>query len=219
MDQLPSNSYKKREAQAVSDDYQIKAVTQGSFSEKTTSNQKIRQLKNKVFAREFSEVRSFIFDDVVVPGIKSLFVKSLKDALDMWILGNGGGNYNSTNSGYSRFGATRVNYDNMFWAKDYTPKQNTAQSVLSRTSVYDYMDVSFVDYASALDVLNEMKMAISCKGNATVNDYYQSAGLSPRSSSDCKWGWYNLNDASPVPLNDGSGGYTLKLPRIQPIEK
>lgn len=165
--------------------------------------------EKRFFAEDARTVGSHVVNSVVVPSLQKLLSDGVKSAIDWLIYGSRGGPKSTTGVGtvsYSRF------YNNpspMYTQPSYVNPQ------VQRSNVYAVNDILFNDRGEAEEVLLRMKESVQRYGSVSVADFYDLIGQ--RSAfTDNKYGWYDLNMCDII--RDGSG-YSIRFPRVQPLDQ
>ena len=202
-DNLPDNSHKGRnEKKALeNEEKRVEKVVHGRV--KTKKNNK-RKLADIFISEDISNVKNYIFLDVIVPSIKKAIYDLVVGALDMSLYGvKGGGGKRST--------ADKVSYRdyNSVSRKDGYSYENTRT-----TSGYSYDDIILETRGEAEAVLSRMDEIMEEYGIVRVADMYDLVGITGE-HTDNKYGWTNIRNAKIERVRDG--GYTIVMPRALPI--
>ena len=153
-------------------------------------------------SEDASSVKSYILEDVLIPGVKKLTVNAIKVAAEM-IFGETGG------SSYGRDSKIPyVSYDR------FSSRTNERRDDRSKQQRFDYNNISFEYRGDAEMVLEQMDNMLREYGSVSVADMYEAAGLPAPPYTSNKYGWERLGDARIVRQN---GEYVLVLPRPRPI--
>ena len=196
MENYRSNSHKaKAEAKEAAEKKVDKVVT-GNVKRKKKSE--VSKFKDVFISEDVSNVKSYIFLDVLVPAIKKAVSDIVKDGIDMML-------YGDKRSG-SRGSSSYVSY------RSYS--DNTSRN--SRRSVrasYDFDDVVFDTRGEADEVLSSMDELMDRYGVVSVADMYDLCGMTCN-YTDNKYGWKSLARADISRVRDG---YIIKLPKAEPI--
>lgn len=199
-----SHKYKEeqKQNQAAAADKQIQKVTKGPAKVKTNE---ARKLADIFISEDITNVKNYIFMDVIVPAVKKAIYDVVTNGIDMFLYGgNGKGKSNSTTS--------KVSYRNYYERKDnggYRGSENTA----SRNAL-DYEDIVFDNRGEAEAAKQQMMDLIERYGMVTVGDLYEMANRTPPYTAQ-KYGWMDVRGAETQRVRDG---YILKLPRAVPID-
>lgn len=207
MDKFQPNSHKYKQEQkekAASESRNIQKVVSGTAKVKKKSE--VRKFADIFIAEDAAEVKRFVVEDLIVPGVKKLIVSIIKNSAEM-IFGETG-DRDRFSSG-ARLGY--ISYDKYSASRrDDRRDRNTK----ARTR-FDYEDVIFESRADAENARMQMEEVIDKYGFVTVSDLYDMADLSAPYTGN-RYGWTNIRSAEPVRLRDG--GYILKLPRIEVLD-
>lgn len=201
MEQYKSNSHRSKEQQAEqSKEKRVEKVVSGKVTTKKNEGRKIADI---FVSEDVSNVKSYLFMDVLVPAVKKLISDVARDGIDMLLYGraSGGSKGSSTPkiSYRSYYGDSRHETDG------YSPR-----------SRFDYDDIVFETRGEAEVVRKHMLDTIERFGIVTVGDMYDMAGLGSRAPyTSHNYGWSSIRSAEPVRVKDG---YVLKLPKAMPID-
>ena len=180
---------------------QEKRVTKVIDGNVKTKTNKVRKLTDTFVAEDLKTVTNFAVTDVVVPALKEMFFKVVKDGLEMFLFGNRG-------RSNSRSGVDSISYRN------YYDKPAQTHSVRN-SSRMDYEDIIFDSRGQAERVIMEMENVIRRYGYVTVADMFDMVELTAPYTGN-KYGWTSVQHAEPVRLM--GGGYVIKLPKAMPID-
>lgn len=202
-DNLPDNSHKSRNEKKTMDD-----LSDGKRAEKVvhgkvkTKKNNTRKLANIFISEDVSNVKNYIFLDVIVPAVKKAIYDLVVGTLDMSLYGERGGAKRST--------ADKVSY------KDYNgvSRRDSRSYESSRTtSGYSYDDIVLETRGEAEAVLSRMDEIMEEYEIVRVADLYDLVGVSCE-HTDNKYGWTNIRNAKIVRVRDG---YKIEMPRALPI--
>lgn len=201
----PPNSHKHKEEQkiAASEEKRVQKVVKGPV--KTKKNE-IRKLVDIFISEDVSNVKSYIFLDVLVPAIKKAVYDIVTNGIDMFLYGGSG-------KGKSNSSSNKISYRSYYDQKNNTNRPRGSENTSSRNG-FEYDDIEFGTRGEAEAALQQMHDAIGRYSFVTVADLYDMAGLSAPYTSH-KYGWTNVNGVGVSRTRDG---YILKLPRATPIE-
>lgn len=193
-----SISYKKEEPlTAVVDPTKIKVKQPSEF----------QKMRRNFFVEDGKGVISTLFNSVIIPGLKKLFLDGVTSATSTALYGkNNKQNQNKYGAlpnigGYTPYGAVSNN-------KVLTAATNT---------VYMVDDIEYADAVQATmvkDACRERLIYNRQRGVAylSVNEYYDIIGIKGNNPNDVKFGWDNLDDVRMIPSN---GGYKLVFPKVK----
>ena len=188
------NDYKSQ----PEDRKKVEKVVTGTVQ--TRKKGELRKFADVFISDDVSNVKSYIFMDVLVPAIKNTILDIIIDSAKM-IFGNGRGTKSSSSAGY-------VSYNR------FSDKKDDRSYSESRTRTgYGHDDIILETRAEAEEVLRRMDELIDAYGMVSVADMYDLVGKSCN-YTDNKYGWTNIRNAEPVRMRDG---YMLKLPKALPI--
>lgn len=197
MEEYKSNSHKSREKQkeAIPEKKVEKIITGSARSQKKSSIQKIT---NVFIPEDVENVKSYIFEDIVVPAVKDIILDAVRAFLGV-----------NNRSGSKGSSAAKVSY------RKYYEENNRRDYSESRVrTMYDYDNVVVESRGEAENVLAMMDELISEYKIVSVADLYDLVGIDG-SYTDNRYGWTNIRTASVVRVRDG---YMIKLPKPQPLD-
>ena len=195
MENYPSNSHKAREEVA---EKKVEKVVSGKTSTKKKSG--IRKLSDKFLSEDVSNVKSYIFSEVLLPAAKKLVSDIVTNGTNMLLYGeikNKKGN--SSKVSYSRY------YDDR--SRDY-------RSPVVRNN-FDYDEIIFETRGDAEAVLDAMYDILNQYKVVSVAELYDLASITTHNYTCNNYGWIDLRGSSVVRVRDG---YILKLPRALAID-
>ena len=195
MENHPSNSHKTREQNT---DKKVEKVVSGKTSTKKKSG--IRKLSDTFLSEDVSNVKSYIFSEVLLPAAKKLVSDIVTNGTNMLLYGeikNKKGN--SSKVSYSRY------YDDR--SRDY-------RSPVVRNN-FDYDEIIFETRGDAEAVLDAMYDILNQYKVVSVAELYDLASITTHNYTCNNYGWIDLRGSSVVRVRDG---YILKLPRALAID-
>ena len=195
MENYPSNSHKAREEVA---EKKVEKVVSGKTSTKKKSG--IRKLSDTSLSEDVSNVKSYIFSEVLLPAAKKLVSDIVTNGTNMLLYGeikNKKGN--SSKVSYSRY------YDDR--SRDY-------RSPVVRNN-FDYDEIIFETRGDAEAVLDAMYDILNQYKVVSVAELYDLASITTHNYTCNNYGWIDLRGSSVVRVRDG---YILKLPRALAID-
>lgn len=198
-----SHKYKEEKKHAATEEKRVQKVVKGPVKTKTNE---ARKLADIFISEDVSNVKNYIFMDVLVPAIKKAIYDIVTNGIDMFLYGNTGRSKSNSPSG------TKVSYRNYYDQKNnntYRGSENTQ----SRNG-FEYDDIIFNSRGDAESVKQQMVDTISRYGFVTVADLYDMVDITPPYTSQ-KYGWMNVNSAEVVRVR---GDYRLKLPKPAPLD-
>lgn len=204
----PSNSHKSKEEQKqrqmTTEDKQIQKVVKSPAKTKTNE---VRKLADIFISEDVSNVKNYIFMDVIVPAVKKAIYDVVTNGIDMFLYGGNGKGKSSSNSG------SKVSYRNYYERKDNGSGYRGSENTKSHNG-FDYEDIVFDNRGEAEAAKQQMLDVISRYGVVTVADLYDMADRTAPYTSN-KYGWVDVSSAETQRVRDG---YILKLPRAIPID-
>ena len=194
----PSNSYKSKQVskQAPEEKKKVEKVVKGAVKVK-----KKNAITNAFISDEASNVKSYIFADVLIPTIKKTVADIISDSVNMIFFGESGRNKRST-------AGSKVSY------RDYYDRRDDNRNYSgTRRNTYSYDDIIVNTRGEAENVIENLLDIIEEYGMVSVADLYDLVGITGQ-YTDHKYGWTNLRNADYVRVRDG---YLLKLPKAIPL--
>lgn len=202
---LRPNSHRYKE-ENKEPEKKLEKVVQGVA--KTKKKSEARRLADVFISEDVSNVKNYIFMDVLVPAVKKAISDIVRDGIDMILYGDSGRSKNKSNGGtyvsYRSYGSS---------SRDDRHSSNDNRHAKLR---FDFDDIIFETRGDAEFVRDRMDEVIETYDMVTVADYYDLAGITPPYTSN-NFGWKNIRTADIARLRDG--GYVIKLPRPMPIDK
>lgn len=197
-----SHKYKEQQNASPTEEKKVTKVVNGPVK---TKRNDVRKLADIFISEDISNVKSYIFMDVLVPAIKKAIYDIVTNGIDMFLYGGSG-------KGRNNQSGAKVSYRNYYEQKNnggYRASDNVRQS-----NAFDYDDIVFNNRGEAEAALQQMKDIVARYGIVTVNDLYEMTPLSAPYTSQ-KYGWMDVSNVDIVRVRDG---YILKLPRAVPID-
>ena len=197
-----SHKYKEQQNASPTEEKKVTKVVNGPVK---TKRNDVRKLADIFISEDISNVKSYIFMDVLVPAIKKAIYDIVTNGIDMFLYGGSG-------KGRNNQPGAKVSYRNYYEQKNnggYRASDNARQS-----NAFDYDNIVFNNRGEAEAALQQMKDIIARYGIVTVNDLYEMTPLSAPYTSQ-KYGWMDVSNVDIVRVRDG---YILKLPRAVPID-
>ncbi len=164
----------------------------------------LRKVADALVPGDVSNIKSYIFMDVLVPAFKKLVSDIITNSVDMLFYGETGRSRTSTT-------ASRVSYRSYYDQRD-DDRRYGRSAVRTR---YSYDDVVFKTRGEAEEVLSRMEEMIDRYKMVRVADLYDMVGITG-DYTDNNYGWTNLRSADIARTRDG--GYMIRLPRAVPID-
>ena len=159
-----------------------------------------KRIGKRFFSEDAKTVGSHVVETVVVPSLQKLLSDAVKGAID-WLIYGSKGSRPQTGVGTISYG----NYYNRSGVVNPTPIY-TNPMLASKPTLYAVNDVIIADRGEAEEVLLRMKESITSYGMVGQR----------ASFTDQKWGWFDLRTADIIRVE---GGFCIRFPKVQPIEK
>lgn len=195
-EQYPSNSYRSKTESKSSDRKPIETVAQG----KTSSGKSLgRKITETFISGDIKDVRSYIIEDVIVPGIKDFISELITNGTDMLLYGS------TRKSRKSKDG--RTNYNSIY---DGNRKEERKKKDAVNRDIYDYNEIAFDDRAKATLVLDKLEDLLDEYKMVSVADMKEASGFQS-DYTDNNWGWMDLSGAKII---RDRGEYILKMPKV-----
>lgn len=201
MEEYRPNSHKSKEEEkkTVEEKKKVEKIVNGAV--KSKKKNEIHKLADVFIAEDASNVKEYIFMDVLIPALKKAISDVVTNGIDMILYGESGRNKKnspSSNISYNRY------YD-----------KNRDRGSYNRTrSTYEYDDIIIDNRGEAEDVLTRMDELMDQYKVVSVADFYDLVGVTGN-YTDNKYGWTDIRSASVVRV--AGGGYMIKLPKALPL--
>lgn len=203
MENYQSNSHKSKQAAKEAEEKKVQKVVSGVATVKKQNG--FNKFIGNFISEDANNVGSYLFTDVIVPGIVKIITDSLKDGID--IVFKGSTSRNNRNSG--GYQGNYVSYNN------YSSRNDTQRRTTTTKQVHSPSDITLPSRRDAEAVLNQLNDILQSYGAVTVADLYDSVGIT-HSFTDVKYGWTDLRNADVA--RDGDGWY-VKLPNAYPLDR
>lgn len=205
MENYKPNSHKSKEKNETGiERKKLEKIVDGTAKLKKKST--TRKFADAFISEDVSNVKSYIFSDVLIPAAKKLVSDIVKDGIEM-ILYGGTGNRDRRSS---TFRGDYVSYDKYSRRGD----ERRYRDERSNRAGYSYDEIVLETKGDAEAVLDRLSELIDTYGQATVLDLYDIVGITGRYTDD-KYGWMSIRNADSVRVRDG---YLLRLPKALPID-
>ena len=197
-DYKPNSNRFKEEQKEATREKKISPVVSSPVKVKKTSE--ARKFVDIFVSEDVSNVKSYIFMDVLVPAIKKAISDIVTDGIDMILYGGTGRRKSSS--------ASKVSYSSYY---DRDKRDYRREEPRTR---YHFDDIILRSRGEAEEVLARMDEIIDEYKIVSVADMYDLMGVTC-DYTDNKYGWTNLRNAEVVRVRDG---YKLNLPKALPID-
>lgn len=201
MREYESNSHKSRELAAEQPDKKVEKVVSGKVKTRPNTGRKLTDI---FISEDASNVKSYIFMDVLVPAIKKAVSDIVTDGIEMILYGSTGGRSGSRRS------ESKVSYSR-YYSDSRDRRDDRGYSQRGR---FDYDDISFESRRDAEIVIKQMLDLLDRYGVVSVADMYDLAGETAPYTSN-RYGWMSLRNIDVVRVRDG---YVIKLPKAIEID-
>lgn len=187
---FPSNSNNKKEPHKLTPVVQGESKPPGIF----------KRIKSSLISDDITNVKSYLFFDILLPAIKDTIADMAKAAIEMALYGDSGGKSKRGKSYYTSY--------SKYYEKDSHPHKSSAKEDIYGDEI---MVKSVNDAIAAFDELNE---AINVYGNASVSDAYDICKLPIPPWTNDNYGWMD-----PLPVDysriryNGEWRYILNFPK------
>lgn len=193
MEDYKSNSHKSKENSAP--EKKVEKIISGSA--KTKQKTVLQKFVDGFIAEDVGNVKSFIFDEVLIPSIRKAVYDIITNGAGM-ILGESGRSKKHSP-------VSKISYNSYYPTEDDRPSRNVSNN---------FGEVIVTDRREAQEVLSKMDELISVYGVVSVGDLYDMVGIVGNNYTDNNWGWKDIRSARIVNVRDG---YLIKLPKALPI--
>lgn len=197
-----SHKYREQQKEAAPQEKRVKKVVKGPVKIKKNE---ARKLADIFIQEDASNVKNYIFMDVLVPAIKKAIYDIVTNGIDMFL-------YGGTGKGKSGVSGTKVSYRNFYEQKNNNGGYHGSENTKSNNA-FDYDDITFTNRGEAEAVKQTMQETIGKYGMVTVADLYDMIDQ-PAPYTSQKYGWMDVSSAEVIRYR---GDYKLKLPRAVPI--
>lgn len=195
-----SHKYKEGQKENSEEKKRVEKVVNGVVKSKKKSE--IQKFADIFISEDVSNVKSYIFVDVLIPAIKKAIKDVVTNGIDMLLYGETGHSKNGS-------AASKVSYRSYY---DRDTDRRSYSSNRTRTG-YDYDDIILDNRGEAEEVLSRMDELIATYGLVSVADFYDLVGVTSN-YTDNKYGWTDIRNATVVRMRDG---YAIKLPKALPL--
>lgn len=201
MEEYRSNSHRSKQNNEQIPEKRVNAVVSGQAKTKKKSG--FRKVADALIAEDASNVRDYIFSDVIIPSLKKTINDVVTNTLEMFLYGKSGG--------VSKTSSSKISYRSY-----YDGKKSDISDRSSRVrDGFDYDEIEFETVGDAESVLVGMSDVIDRYNVVSIGDFYDLAGIQTSNYNLNNYGWTSLNGAKVVRTGTG---YIIKFPtRAIPI--
>ena len=195
------NSRRSKEAQKSlpAEKKKVEKVVTGKA--KTKKKGELRKFKDVFISEDVSNVKTYVFMDVLIPAAKKAISDIVSNGIDMILYGETRGRKGGTSASY-------VSY------RDYSTKRDNRTVSARSRSIFDYDEIILDSRADAEDILDRMGEILETYGVVSVADMYDLAGLTCDFTYN-RYGWTSIRNGEVVHVRDG---YVIKMPRAMAID-
>lgn len=204
MENYQSNSHKSKQEAAKQETKNVQSVVSGTAKVKKKSE--LNKFVGNFVSEDATKVGSYLFTDVIVPGIVKIITDSLKDGVD--IIFKGASSRGRNNSG--SYPGNYVSYNS--YSNNNTQRRTTNTNT---KPVHSPSEITLESRRDAEAVLNQMRDILQQYGAVTVADLYDSVNMT-HSFTDVKYGWTDLRNAD---VARDSDGWYIKFPNAYPLDR
>lgn len=202
MTEYQSNSHKSKDGRAEAPrEKRVQKVVSGKV---TTKKNEGRKLADIFVSEDVSNVKSYLFMDVLVPAVKKLISDVARDGVDMLLYGRTGGSSKGRSS------------SNISYRKYYDDRRDDRPSSSNRNR-FDYDDLGFERRGDAEVVLDHLQAIADEYGIARVADLYDLADVTAPYTSN-RYGWTKEALRNVHANRSRDGKYVLDLPKAMQID-
>ena len=188
-------------------------------------------MAEQFFADDIPDLKVYLLEEVIVPGIKDFVADVVHDGIDMLLYNKksprrGRSSWaraaTTTFTNYASFSNPRASRASRASRQSIVPKKPDDDKVFVNEPFATYIDDKGVEHSgvdAAYDVLNSLQEILHTGDNmiATVGDYYQLRSI-PTNRGNFEWGWRNLDGVDVVRIRDGRDWlYLIDFPDPEPI--
>ena len=221
-EKYPSNSYASRDKKAKEADIpdkeegphkkRVKTVAKGSARKQSL----VSKLGKAIIEDSVESVKERVFNEIIVPGIKSLIFDTVTDVADAVLFGGTGDprGYQSRRNGRR---VDHTSYDGYFGKQNRRPRNSSKND--DRRDYSDYCpspdEIFDLTKAEANKALNEVQKCIRRYGEASIADFYDAVGFTADWSDD-QYGWTSIRGARVKRI--GHDNYCIIMPPTEELD-
>lgn len=202
MEEYRSNSHKsKQDNNEPIPEKRVNSVVSGQAKIKKKSG--FRKVADALIAEDASNVKEYIFKDVIIPSLKKTINDVVTNTMEMFLYGKTGG--------AGKTSASKISYRSYYENK----RPDSVERTVKYRDGFDYDDIEFETRGAAEAVLTSMNDVLDRYNVVSVGDFYDLAGIQTPNYNLNSYGWTNLSGAKVI----GTGsGYIIRFPtRAVPI--
>ena len=212
----PGNSYASKQNNTQDSTEKPKRANHVATPKKIRKQSMIKRLGKSIIEDSIESVKEQAFNDIIVPGIKTLIFDTCVDMLDAMLFRNS----EMPSRGYRSYSKARrpdrTSYSSYWRERDYRESHRGYgdDREYSRFSDVDPDDLIFNTRMEARRVLKEVEDYIQVYGEAPIAALYDAAGMTSSDFTDNDYGWRSLRGAQ---IRHTREGYLLVLPPTQEL--
>lgn len=204
---LPANSNVSSKTKAIVSDQtqRAKQITKGRTIK--THDGFFSKLIQNLISDDPSSVKTYLIDDILIPGVKDLIANAINLGIDAIFFGSGS-EQSFRKSRTSQNG--RVSYQK-YYDQNTRGRQRYSNHDARRS---DADDILVETRREAQEILNELNCILEEYDQVSVGDLYDAAGMTTNFTM-YKYGWFNLSNARIRQVRDG---YLIIMPQTHLLE-
>lgn len=202
----PSNSNRSKAEEALKVEKRKEPVVKGKVK---TKQNKTRSFLNQFISEDISNIKSYIFMDVLIPAAKKAISNAVSDGVDMLLYGEDGGSRRRRKS-------DRESYRSYYDDRDRERRRRRDDDDYERRSSrrFDCDELVFDTRSDAEAVRDAILDDMRDYGLITVAGLYDLADKTAPATAN-KYGWMGIRYVEIKRVRDG---YILQLPKPMPID-
>lgn len=195
MDEYKSNSHKSKIVNNEPvPEKRVNPVVMGQAKLKKKSG--FRRIKDELIAGDATNVKTYIFKDVIIPSLKKTILDVVTNSLDMFLYGEKGGARKTS--------ASKISYRGYYEEK----RGSSVERSDKYRDDFDYDEIIFETWGDADSVLSGMYDVLETYNVVSIGDFYDLARIPTTNYNLNKYGWTNLNGSEVIRASDG---YMIKF--------
>ena len=206
-----ANVYKEQQAKNKKEDRKKLQAVVKKESIVSTKKPLGQKFKEAFISEDTSDVKSYIFLDVIIPTIKN----TILDVGEMILFGGTSGR-SRRGGGYYSADRDRVSYRAYYKSDNRgTVRRNRREEErYEKDDKVDYRNIILRNRIDAEEVVNELRNRIDQYDQATIADLFDLIDVTS-SYIDSNWGWTDMND---IGIRRVSAGYLIDLAEAKYLE-
>lgn len=197
MGDYPPNSYvSKKEAEPKPEEQKLEPVVK--HQTQVRKRGAFQKFTDAFIAEDLNSVKSYVIKELLIPGIKRMFLSSLEMLL------NGKGYSSNKKDRQTSYVSYRSYYDQD--RREEPPRNDYPDN---------FEDIIFEDRGDAEYILDQLKDVLQRYRVVRVSDMFDLA-RQPSPYTGNRYGWTDLSLARVMPTR---GGYMIKMPKAIPIDR